>query len=141
MKPELEEWTDPVTGVVHRAPAEYMKLLELIPVGRSHAVLAVDFLRRHGYSGSDSQQRHLRQVAMIARLKGMPIITLRSTKGGYFRAPALWDPDVTEYMRVQTSIALSMLRGVQALSDARGGSAAAIIRRPPDQSQQPDLFL
>jgi len=109
----LHEWTDPITGEVHKCPIKYVSKIReaMVPrVGAVHATLANALLLSIGEPTTDASQRHLRQAVQILRGEGLAIVSKRSSRGGYFVAATI--KELEDFCAIQEKLARSMLAGI-----------------------------
>lgn len=112
------EWTDPITSEVHRCPPIYFSLMQHVGSGAEHAVHAAALLRKMGLPVKGASERHLRKAVFILQRKGVAIISIRSTRGGYYLARTL--EELEQHCTTQERLARSMLSGVKALRGSWG---------------------
>lgn len=114
-KPVVMEWTDPVTGEEHTCPEHYLTGLQThIGTGKANAKLASILLELMGEPNNESNKRHIRAAAMYLKNTGIPVIGLRSGKGGYFIAGT--KSEVDDYVSSQLIVAQSMIARANALA-------------------------
>jgi hypothetical protein len=104
----MQEWTDPLTGEVHECPTAYLQpVKELSGMGSGDYTLASVILEKMGEKDTESNKRHIRAAALYWRHKGVPILSVKSGKGGYFIAQT--KQEVMQWVEVQRTSANSML--------------------------------
>jgi hypothetical protein len=110
----MVEWTDPVTEEVHKCPLAFLVIRYLIKTGRENARHAQMLLRALGRPVTPRNERHIRQaVRILQRKESELIISIRSSKGGYYRPRT--EEDVAQYCNAQEALARSMLKGIDAI--------------------------
>lgn len=109
------EWTDPITGEVHRCPKSYMELVHYLGPGEKNALHARFLLHKMGKRSDGSRLRHLRKAIFILQREGVPIVSLRSSRGGYYIASTR--EELEQHCEIQCKLAHSMLAGADLMRD------------------------
>lgn len=110
----MVEWVDPGTGETHVCPETYINSLKkYVSYGKSSALTSIKILTLMGEENNESNKRHVRQAALFLKQQGIPLISYRSSKGGYFIAETV--EEVEEYAEQQHKLADSMKKEADAL--------------------------
>lgn len=102
------EWTDALTGERHTCPSVYTdNLLRYLGKGIGNALTAKQLLLLIGVALTPTNERHLRKAVSYLRFMSIPVVSCRSTQGGYYIAASR--EEITGHTSEIRKIAGSML--------------------------------
>lgn len=101
-------WTDSETGEHVWLPKDFIRaFVQAVGIGRTNMMVCADLLKKMEIPDTDTNRRRLRGVSDYLHSEGVLVVSVRSTKGGYFIAESAEERD--RYAADQRKFAESML--------------------------------
>lgn len=101
------EWVDP-NGQVFTCPELYVTGVEKhLQKGNENRITARAILQSMGQKVSSGNARHVRHACLFLKRKGIPVVSIRSTTGGYFIAAT--KSEIEDYVNDQLKFAKAMI--------------------------------
>lgn len=110
-------WIDPITEKKHKCPEWFGNaLMKVLGLGAANSKVCRILLAEMGLPNTNKHARWLRHACLIFKHTGIPAISIRSGKGGYFIAQT--EAEIEAYFDAQIKAAQAMIVGAQLLKSS-----------------------